>query len=116
MTVVEKVEQIATNTGWEVKDNGKYLSFQMFSPAGQDCNIEANISGDTDDEKFESIKKEVRDFVDGFDVSTETYLWLDHFGHGQNGAPYDMKDCYEDMVYYLKKAEELSEALENETL
>lgn len=32
-----------------------------------------------------------------FDVSEETYLWLDHSGHGQNGAPYDMRDCYNDM-------------------
>ena len=31
-----------------------------------------------------------------FDVSSEAYLWLDSDGHGTNGAPYDMKDLYED--------------------
>ena len=34
---------------------------------------------------------------DGYDVSFEAYLWLDDDGHGKNGAPYDMKDVYEDM-------------------
>ena len=26
-------------------------------------------------------------------------LWLDEFGHGKNGAPYDMKDVYEDFEW-----------------
>ena len=34
---------------------------------------------------------------ESFDVSEEAYLWLDNSGHGKNGAPYDMKDVYEDI-------------------
>lgn len=34
-----------------------------------------------------------------YDVSEQTMLWLDEFGHGKNGAPYDMKDVYEDFEW-----------------
>lgn len=40
---------------------------------------------------------EIKNVLDNFDVSYETYLWLDESGHGKNGAPYDMRDLYEDM-------------------
>lgn len=38
----------------------------------------------------------IYDYYNDFDVSEEAYLWLDNSGHGKNGAPYDMKDVYED--------------------
>ena len=31
-----------------------------------------------------------------YDVCYQTYLCLDTTGHGKNGYPYDMKDCYND--------------------
>lgn len=31
-----------------------------------------------------------------YDVCYQTYLCLDTTGHGKNGYPYDMKDCYDD--------------------
>ena len=32
-----------------------------------------------------------------YDVSYETYLWLDNTGHGKNGAPYELEDVLEDI-------------------
>ena len=32
-----------------------------------------------------------------YDVSYETYLWLDNTGHGKNGAPYELEDILEDI-------------------
>ena len=34
-----------------------------------------------------------------FDVSEHAVIWLDESGHGVNGAPYDMKDVYEDFEW-----------------
>ena len=42
----------------------------------------------------------------------ETYLWLDSDGHGKNGAPYDMKDLYEDMEACREIIYELYEIVE----
>lgn len=63
-----------------------------FSSAGQDFSFIVEI-GDTLKEMQDDIIHRYEDF----DVSEEAYYWLDDSGHGKNGAPYDMKDVYEDM-------------------
>ena len=45
----------------------------------------------------EEFSEQLQERYNNFDCSEETYLWLDNTGHGTNGAPYDMKDLYEDM-------------------
>lgn len=44
-------------------------------------------------------------------MSYETYIWLDDTGHGRNGAPYDMIDVYNDMLWWRNSLEELSDFL-----
>lgn len=46
---------------------------------------------------------------ENFDVSEETYTCLDHSGHGINGAPYDMRDVYNDMEECQDEIEKLQE-------
>ena len=77
---------------WHITDykNGSFY-FSKYSPAGKDFGFE--VEGEDLDELASNIYK----YYDDFDVSYETYLWLDNTGHGTNGAPYDMKDLYEDM-------------------
>ena len=85
------LDKIKAN-GWAVSDYGNgALYFSKYSPAGQDFGFE--VEGDDLDE----IASNIYNYYDDFDVSYETYLWLDGTGHGHNGAPYDMKDLYEDM-------------------
>ena len=48
-------------------------------------------------EKRGILRDEIITYYENFDVSEEAYYWLDDSGHGKNGAPYDMKDVYEDM-------------------
>ena len=73
------------------KKNMIYM-FSKMSPAGQDFNFEVDIGCDIED--FLNI---VDNYYQNFDVSYETYLWLDNTGHGKNGAPYEMEDVLEDM-------------------
>lgn len=94
--------------------DGRYL-FSKFSPEGQDFSFTIS-TGDSIDDFLSDIKEK----YENFDVSYETYLWPDNCGHGKNGAPYDMKDLYEDMncchgyilelygiVHRVKKIQEL---------
>lgn len=69
----------------------KFFEFEKYSPAGQDFIF--TVEGETLEELFDNLYAHYSDF----DVSYEAYLWLDDTGHGANGAPYDMKDVYEDM-------------------
>jgi hypothetical protein len=73
------------------KDNVSNILFSKYSPAGQDFSV--TIEAET----IEELAMKLTDYHAEYDVSEETYLWLDNTGHGKNGAPYDMKDVYEDM-------------------
>ena len=73
-------------------------SYLFFSPEGQECSLSIEKGNN-----IECFCDNVYDYYDNFDVSYETYLWLDSDGHGSNGAPYDMKDVYEDMEWCQNK-------------
>jgi len=102
----QKMIEVAESLGWSVRIDKNEFTFSKFSPSGQDFNMEFAA-----DDVYDVIA-EIKDRVNNFDCSEETYLWLDDTGHGKNGAPYDMKDLYEDMEACLKMIEELCNTLE----
>lgn len=113
MTITENKElkkcfEIAENFGWTImQECDTVYDFGKFSPMGQDF----HMSIDTEDDAY-CFADNLREYCNGYDVSYETYLWLDDSGHGANGAPYDMKDLYEDMEACLEMMEELAEEIE----
>ena len=102
---IEKIYEIAEREGWQVDsyyvDEQKTevcLSFEKYSPAGRDLSFEVCVRNEEDEDiVFDYFKNAIYKYWEGFDVCYETYIWLDETGHGRNGAPYDMKDLYEDM-------------------
>lgn len=122
-TIKNKIERIAREAGWSVyiEDETKdYIcyDFEKYSPAGQDFHVSAEL----ENLEIETLMDNLNSRYANFDCSEETYLWLDNTGHGKNGAPYDMKELYEDMeacqemIMELYKVfeeaqEELTEAL-----
>ena len=100
----EKIYEIAKREGWKVDsyyvDEQKTeicFSFEKYSPAGQDFYFEVSVPNKEDEYIFyNSVEDAIYTYWEGFDVCYETYIWLDETGHGRNGAPYDMKDLYED--------------------
>ena len=91
--LTDELTNIIESNDWSIdyEDDGTiYLS--KYSPAGQDFGFYV--------EKVESIEEfadKIYDQYNEYDVSEAAYLWLDSDGHGKNGAPYEMKDVYEDM-------------------
>lgn len=63
-----------------------------FSSAGQDFSFTVEVG-----QSLEDLRDSILSRHDSFDVSEEAHEWLDDSGHGKNGAPYDMKEVYEDM-------------------
>ena len=72
---------------------GREYRIGKYSPAGQDFSFVIDI-GSSVDEMLSNIYA----YHSDFDVSEQAYMWLDDTGHGRNGAPYDMRDVYDDMV------------------
>ena len=101
----EKIYEIAEREGWKVdycyvdeQETEVTFSFEKYSPAGQDFYFEVSVQNEDDEDTFyENVAEAIDTYWEGFDVCYETYIWLDETGHGRNGAPYDMKDLYEDM-------------------
>ena len=95
--IQEIAEELDRNVSWE---NG-YVRFQRFSSTGQDFNCEIGFKNVGD------IVKNLYEWWNNFDISYEAYLWLDHNGHGTNGAPYEMIDVYNDMKECYDAVEDL---------
>lgn len=97
-TLNERIKKLAESQDWvvDIIDNGDSnytFVFRKSSPAGQDFFFEVDI----EENNIQYLLENIYDFYKNYDCSYEAYLWLDNTGHGKNGAPYDMKDVYEDM-------------------
>ena len=100
----EKIYEIAEREGWQVdcyyvnNETEVCFTFEKYSPAGQDFYFEVSVPNEEDEDTFyDNVADAIYAYWKDFDVCYETYIWLDETGHGRNGAPYDMKDLYEDM-------------------
>lgn len=91
---IKIVEDLNWTVDTSVNDNTIYITVSQYSPAGQDFNscFEVEVYASYDD-----IINAVYDMWQNFDVSQETYIWLDETGHGKNGAPYHLEDILNDM-------------------
>lgn len=70
----------------------RIIEFEKFSSMGHDFIFCIDTKGD-----LELFRDNILAYYNDFDVSEETYYWLDNCGHGKNGAPYDMLDVYKDI-------------------
>jgi hypothetical protein len=109
--LTDELTDIIEKHDWSIdyEDDG-IIYFSKYSPAGQDFGFYI--------EKVESIEEladKIYDQYNEYDVSEAAYIWLDESGHGKNGAPYDMKDLYEDMEACEQNILELYELIKEAT-
>lgn len=104
----EEILKAIEAIGFSVQQNVNYIFLQIFSPAGQDCNL---IFDKDECRDFDTFADEIYDRYEDFDVSSEAMFWLDSEGHGKNGAPYEMKAVLEDMEWLENKLFELYRAV-----
>ena len=103
---LKKLLTEAKKSGWTVtQEDGNVYDFGWWSPAGQDFHIQVDTENDVG-----YFLHNLYSVYNDFDVSVETYLWLDDTGHGRNGAPYDMKDVYEDMEKQPNQGENIQKS------
>lgn len=108
MKTIKDLSRTAETFGWTLTLDDNMPPTQTFllsktSPCGQDFNAYLM----TTNYDAETLCDSLRQYIDNFDVSYETYLWLDTSGHGMNGAPYDMRDLYDDMESCKEMMQEL---------
>ena len=86
ITMIEEADFFIHNAEEEV------IEFQKYSSAGHDFVFDICT-----EENLYLFRENILAYYQDFDISYETYLWLDSTGHGKNGAPYEMIDVYKDM-------------------
>ena len=93
MKLSKKLTKTIEAAGFSIsQEDENCYRFGKYSSAGQDF----SFTIDTEDD-MGSFLRNIFSYYQSFDVSEEAYFWLDDTGHGKNGAPYDMRDVYEDM-------------------
>lgn len=114
--VIENIISVAESLDFSVvvypyKDEKKYnIEFSKYSTAGRDFSFNIDIYSDSTES---DIAQKIYDYYEDFDVSYETYIYLDNFGHGINGAPDDMIDVYNDTKECESFIDELASAINN---
>lgn len=113
--VIAKVIEIAEENGFyaDIYNNREdkeeyYFEFGKYSDCGRDFTF--YIFFNTLDD-ISNIADKIYEYYEDFDVSYETYIWLDNFGHGMNGVPDDMLDVYNDTKQCEGFIEELYNAI-----
>lgn len=107
------VVKCAEDEGWKVdagiyyKEQKAEFEFCKFSPAGRDFSFRAEMKC----ANINSLIEHIEDYYEDFDVDYETYIWLDQWGHGKNGAPYRLRTVLEDSEAIEKMVGELLEAI-----
>lgn len=108
---MKKIVKWMEIAGWTTRrwETDAYICYEISksTPGGGDDSISIEIKEDRKDLFIQGLE----DWIRGYDVNEETYIWLDAFGHGKNGAPYDMMDIYMDKKAFLSMAEELLDEL-----
>lgn len=81
------------------------VSLEIWTPAGRDVCLEFEFKDKT---TKEHISKTFQEYYESYDVSYETYIWLDNEGHGKNGAPYEMEKVLIDTQWVENELAELA--------
>ena len=61
--------------------------------------------------QYQLLIEHLEDYYEDFDANYETYIWLDQWGHGKNGAPYSLRAVLEDSESIEKMVEVLLKAI-----
>lgn len=115
ININKELRNIIENNDWNITcceiDNNNIITLDLQTYTNYDCNFTVSVSYEVNSNKEiekENLINALIEFYNNFDVSHETYLWLDGTGHGIDGAPYDMKDVYEDQLYAIEQLDKLT--------
>lgn len=103
MKSLESLLALAEEQDWIVRpeeEGGRVLSYELekYTPEGQDFIVILQFERKEEKPTPALLIDALKRYIESYDPSEETSIWLDNTGHGKNGAPYEVIDIYNDMV------------------
>lgn len=109
-TIYDKILRIVGDTSWSASvEDESYVEFSTYTTFGNDFNFAIRVGRDDD---LSDIADRIKEYIDGFDVDYEAYLWIGDDGHGKSGAPYHIKDIVSDMEDARDSMKKLAQVFE----
>ena len=105
----EDVKAKLNEISWSAYENEKYIDFSTCTAFGGEVDIVIDKG-----ENLTDLTHNIYEYWNNYDVSYETSLWIGEDGHGAYGAPYDLKEIYEDMEGVKNMIEELYNIIKKE--
>lgn len=117
MKSLEWLLSLAESEDWKIrpdKSGDKILGYELenYTPKGQDLIVILQFEKSAEKPVPALLIDALRRYIESYDPSEETSLWLDNTGHGANGAPYEVIDLYNDMVAAKNMMQQLLDAWE----
>lgn len=95
---IELIDKVCSDNGWD---------FWWYAPNTSPsvaCSLrftEVTCDNTTEFSKddvadLQTFSKAVGEYAKSYDVDYKTYIWLDEWGHGKNGAPYHIREVLEE--------------------
>ena len=110
---IQPIELVCTALGWDFQEdkdeNGHFVNISRKTRLGNEINIDVCLSVEAEDD----LEYAIKDAWETMDVDYETYIWLDRYGNGKNGAPKHIKDVLADVEHKKQLLGELWKAVEN---
>ena len=102
--LIAAAEDLDWSVDFEEQDNGRYVEFCKYSPAGEDFGFCVFFSD------IEDIPDEVRRYYDSFDQDEHIEMWIEARQNGVSGVP-STRALVKDAEDIDEMLEELSDAL-----
>ena len=102
--ISDKMRKALEKCGVDVSNTDFGIQITYYTKHGGEEDVDVPESQCDDEAIAEWLSRE----YENYDVSYETYIWLDNTGHGANGAPHELEDVLADKKEWERKLYELS--------
>lgn len=110
----KQIVKLAKEIGWDTTidedktENYSVFTFTLIKP----YQLDFDFTVEAENNSMFSLLDNLAHYLSAYDVSEETYLYLDNQGHGKKGYPYDMEEVLKIFKY---REDEISKLVEHLT-
>lgn len=109
--IIEKNDFTCIYDNYDITNENKTYYFGIFGHGsyGKDLTTELDLK----ELSIKEFLKELKSYIDNYDINYEVYIWLGPDGHGRNQAPDSIRDLLDSEEEYIEKLKKLYQDILN---